>query len=297
MARYSANSEMPPSKRNEVSLSLLVRARRGRRSRAPARGRRSGARAARAPRGERRILREDLPVGPVADAGAGDALRGAARRRAARMRFSKGVNGESGGARPFGEDAGLAAVERHRPGLAAAVDLDVEPLRERVDDGRADAVQAAGGRVRPAAELAAGVQLGEDDLDAGQPGARLDVDRDAARRVSRTSTLPSACRTTSMRVPWPAERLVDGVVDDLPEAVHEPAGVGRADVHARALADRFESLEHLQVVGGILGGHNPQEYPRARRAPCTDTRRRDPRTRSAKCHRFAAFSKQTRGCM
>ena len=52
------------------------------------------------------------------------------------------------------------------------------------------------------------------------------------------------------------EGLVDGVVDDLPQAVHETARVGRADVHAGPLADRLEPFEHLEMVGGILGGHN-----------------------------------------
>jgi hypothetical protein len=52
------------------------------------------------------------------------------------------------------------------------------------------------------------------------------------------------------------EGLIDGVVDDLPEAVHEAAGVRGADVHARALADRLEPFEHLKMMGGILGGHS-----------------------------------------
>jgi hypothetical protein len=33
--------------------------------------------------------------------------------------------------------------------------------------------------------------------------------------------------------------------------VHEPAGVGRADVHARPLADRLETLEDEQVLGVV----------------------------------------------
>jgi hypothetical protein len=45
------------------------------------------------------------------------------------------------------------------------VDLDVEPRRERVDDRDADTVQAAGHLVAATAELAAGVQDGEHDLD------------------------------------------------------------------------------------------------------------------------------------
>ena len=41
-------------------------------------------------------------------------------------------------------------------------------------------MQAAGGDVRPAAELAARVQLGGDQLDAGEPALGLLVGRDAA---------------------------------------------------------------------------------------------------------------------
>ena len=48
------------------------------------------------------------------------------------------------------------------------------------------------------------------------------------------------------------EGLVDRVVDDLPEAVHEAALVGRADVHAGALAHGLEALEDLEVAGGVV---------------------------------------------
>ena len=52
------------------------------------------------------------------------------------------------------------------------------------------------------------------------------------------------------------QRLVDGVVDDLVDEVMQTALTGRADVHARPLADRLESLENgdvLCVVTGIAG--------------------------------------------
>ena len=129
-------------------------------------------------------LREDLAIGPVADARAGDALGDLAddaQLAALLERRERRVGRRRAG---IGEDAGLAAVERHRPRLAVAVDLDVETLGEGVDDGCADAVQSAGRGVRARAELAARVQLREDDLDAGEPGLRLDVDGDAARAVA-----------------------------------------------------------------------------------------------------------------
>jgi hypothetical protein len=49
------------------------------------------------------------------------------------------------------------------------------------------------------------------------------------------------------------QRLVDPVVDDLPQAVHEAARVGGPDVHPRPLADRLQALED-QEVGGVVGG-------------------------------------------
>ena len=48
------------------------------------------------------------------------------------------------------------------------------------------------------------------------------------------------------------QRLVDGVVDDLPDQVVQAALTGRADVHAGALADRLEALEHLDRGGVVL---------------------------------------------
>ena len=112
-------------------------------------------------------------------------------------------------------------------------------------------MQAAGGVVGAGAELAAGVQLGEDDLDPGEAGPRFDVDGDAAGLVGHRDAAVSPQGDRDLP-PVPAERLVDGVVDDLPEAVHEPAGVGGADVHRRPLADRLEALEDQQVPGFVL---------------------------------------------
>jgi hypothetical protein len=50
-----------------------------------------------------------------------------------------------------------------------------------------------------------------------------------------------------------AEGLVDRVVDDLPQAVHQAAAVGGPDVHARPLADGLQALEDEQVPSGVVG--------------------------------------------
>ena len=159
-----------------------------------------------------------------------------------------------------GERRVRARRRRRRPGRRAgserpcwdgrAVDVDVHPGGQRVDDRQADAVQAAGGDVGAAAELAAGVQLGGDHLDAGQPGLGLLVGRDAAAVVVDLDRVVGVQRHLDA-VRGAGQRLVHAVVDDLPQAVHQAAGVGRADVHAGPLADRLEALEDQEVCGVV----------------------------------------------
>ncbi len=98
--------------------------------------------------------------------------------------LTKGVKGESGLGPLFGSSnwPGFRAG-RSSCAPCSPVHLDVEAGRERVDDRRADTVQTARCRVRATAELPAGVQLGEHDLDTAQTGLRLDVDGDATAVV------------------------------------------------------------------------------------------------------------------
>jgi hypothetical protein len=113
-------------------------------------------------------------------------------------------------------------------------------------------VKTPGCRVRATPELAARVQAREDQLDAGQAGAGLDVDGHPATVVADLDRAVVVQRDLDA-VAVPAQGLVDGVVDDLPEAVHEAARVGGPDVHAGALAHRLQPLQDLEVVGGVLG--------------------------------------------
>ena len=102
-----------------------------------------------------------------------------------------------------------AALVVLRPDVAVAADLDVELLRQRVDHRDADAVQAAGDLVAAAvAELAAGVQDGQDDLDGrlalllhhrdGDAAAVVD-DRDRVVRVDRDVDPVCSCRRAPRR--------------------------------------------------------------------------------------------------
>ena len=74
----------------------------------------------------------------------------------------------------------------------------------------------------------------------GMPRAVVD-DRDRVVRVDRDLD----------RVAAAGQRLVDRVVDDLVDEVVQAAHAGRADVHARPLADRLETLEDGDVLGVV----------------------------------------------
>ena len=58
--------------------------------------------------------------------------------------------------------------------------------------------------------------------------------------------------TTAMFVRVARQRFVDGVVDGFVDELVE-AALGRvADVHARALANRLEAFEDLDLLAGIV---------------------------------------------
>src|SRR6266498_5509976 len=71
-----------------------------------------------------------------------------------------------------------APSEARDPLVPVPVHLHVQTAGQRVHHRGAPAVQPAGCRVGPAAELPARMYPCNDELDAGQPGFRLNVDRD-----------------------------------------------------------------------------------------------------------------------
>ena len=133
--------------------------------------------------------------------------------------------------------------------------------RKRVDDGDADAVQAAGHLVgivvRRVLELPAGMELGHDDLGGRHAFLLVDAGRDAAAIVL------DADRAVGVEgdqdpVAMAGQRLVDRIVGDLEHHVVEArAVVGVADIHSGPLADRVEAFQHLDGIGAVavfIGG-------------------------------------------
>ena len=116
------------------------------------------------------------------------------------------------------------------PDLTFAVDLGLEPFGKGVDDRHAHAVQAAGDLVRIVVELAAGVDLGQDDLERADAALGMEVDRDAAAVVDDRDRAIGVDRHVDI-LAVAGHRLVDRVIDDF---VHKMVKAPRrcvADIH------------------------------------------------------------------
>ena len=140
----------------------------------------------------------------------------------------------------------LAAGEFHLVDVAVFVHLHRQPFRQRVDNARADAVQTAGDLVASAAELAACVQHGVDDLERGTARLRLNVDWNAAAVIHNGDGVALVDRHFNFRT-IACKRFVNGVIHNFVDEVMQAAHRRRADVHARALAHRLQSFEHLDL--------------------------------------------------
>jgi hypothetical protein len=78
------------------------------------------------------------------------------------------------------------------------------------------------------------------------------VDGDAAAVVGHPASAVGQQRDVDA-VAVARHRLVDGVVDHLPNEVVQATGAGAADVHARSLAYRIETFQDRDVLGPVAG--------------------------------------------
>lgn len=146
------------------------------------------------------------------------------------------------------EVGGFVAIgEGHLVFVAVALDLDPDLRGQGVDHRNTHAVQAAGELVVLVGELAAGVQLGQDQLDARHTLFRVNVHRHAAAVVGHFKGVVGM-ENDLYRLGVPGQGFVDTVVDDFLGKVVRPTGVG---VHAGAFAHRVEAREDFDGVGVI----------------------------------------------
>ena len=134
-----------------------------------------------------------------------------------------------------------------RPHTALPAYLDLEPLRQGIDHGDADAVQAAGDLVRGVLELASGVQHRQDDFRRRAPAFLVRFHRNAAPVVAHGARAVRVENDLDA-VTIARERLIDRIVDGFVDEVMEAVGPRVADVHRGALSNRLQPLEDLDIT-------------------------------------------------
>jgi hypothetical protein len=147
---------------------------------------------------------------------------------------------------------GIPAAVLLRVALAVSQNLNPHCHRERVHDAHPDAVEPAGNLVATAAKLPARMEDGMDHLERVL-ARRVATDRDPATIVNHLH-LPVAVDRHVDASGDVGHGLVDAVVDHLPHQLVEAARIGGADVHAGALTDGGQTLEHLDVRRGVVRG-------------------------------------------
>ena len=135
--------------------------------------------------------------------------------------------------------------------LAMALHGHFQLLGEGIDDREADPVQTARDFVAAPAKLAAGMQLGEDHLQGRLSALVLHwIDGNAAAIVGDGRGVVPVEGDLDV-VAEAGQRLVDGVVHDLPNEMVEAPVVGGPDVHAGAPPDRLQALQNLDGLGVV----------------------------------------------
>ena len=152
---------------------------------------------------------------------------------------------------------------------AAAADAHPHLFRERVHDRGAHAVQTAARLIGAVIELAARVQGRHDDA-LRRDALPMHLDRNAAAVVPHgTGTVLLEDNVNLAAVA--RKMFIDRIVHDLVNQVIQRLLPDAADVHARTLSDRFETLQHGDAVRIVLClCHLSSLAPRKRRKKETE---------------------------
>ncbi len=167
-----------------------------------------------------------------------------------------GLEGDEGaGALGFTDDfelaGGDAALEGHVIDLIVARNLDLEPVGKGVDALGADAVEAAGIFVGALAEFAAGMEVGQHQLDGGHLPFRVHVHGDASAIVANGDRAVHMDGHADL-LAKAGEMFVNRIVEHLENTVMQPALVGIADIHAGPFSDGFQPLEFVNFRGVVF---------------------------------------------
>ena len=141
--------------------------------------------------------------------------------------------------------------------LAAIVFLLIDPAvlihrhhkvaGQSINNRSAYAMQAPGHLIAFAAELAAGVQHGQADLDRGPLQLGVHAHREAAAVILHLDGTIFQQADLHLRA-VAGQRLINGIIYNLIYAVVQAVDIGGADIHAGPLANGLQPFQHLYLV-------------------------------------------------
>ena len=147
----------------------------------------------------------------------------------------------------------VAAGKFNQMLFALAPNPQIQPVRQRIDHRNAHAVQTAGNLIGVVVEFAAGVQLGHNDFSRRNAFFLVHAHRNAAAVVAdggRTVRVQDNFGLVAVTGQSFVNRVVEHFINHV---VQTRTVVGVADVHARAFANRVQSLQNLNGISVIFG--------------------------------------------
>src|SRR5262249_44969168 len=118
-----------------------------------------------------------------------------------------------------------------------------------------DAVEARGMVVALGLELAAGMERRQDQLERGLLVLRMTVDRDATSVVGDRGGRAVLVQRDGDAIGVAVHRLVDPVVDHLPQQMMQAGRVRATDVPPRRAAPRLEAFQDQDALRGVARPH------------------------------------------
>ena len=138
--------------------------------------------------------------------------------------------------------------------LSALTDFDLKPVRKRIYNGCAYAMETAGNLVSAAAEFTAGVQDRENNLYCRNARFVVDSNRNASSVIDNRDRVIFVDRYFNV-VTEACQCLVHRIIYNLVNQVMQTSGRGGTDIHARPFADRFQTLQNLNLICSVFNAH------------------------------------------
>ncbi|MNC19049.1 hypothetical protein D3C75_669740 [compost metagenome] len=131
--------------------------------------------------------------------------------------------------------------------MAVALNGHYYLLGQCIYDGNTYAVQTAGNLITAAAEFTSGMQDSHYNFKRGFLQLHILADRNTPPVINYSNTVIFMNNHLNP-VAKTCQRLIDTVIDNLPDQMMQTLGAGRADVHAGTLPDRFQPFKHLNLA-------------------------------------------------